>query len=310
MSQNTAKAVGVMNGLIATFDRKVKAVTPFYPQLCTIIPSTRAFQTYANLGDSPGVREWLGERHYFKFRAGTYLIENKHWESGVEVKKTDIDDDEIGLYPMGFETCAQNAVMHPDELLFEQGILGGTSNRCWDDQYFFDTDHAWGDSGTQSNKLEFAVADPDAPTALEFKDAFNYGRVAMERFKTDTGKLLNWDVTDDNKDLICVVPSELHQTAANAFQATVIDSTTNVVINVPRIKKSARLTSKRVFYLANVSMPLKPFMFQARMPLKRGYAGLDDMRTKFVQFMTEARYALGYGPWWTMVMITFTQAPE
>lgn len=306
MSLDTAKAVGVMNGLMAAYDRKAKAVKPFYPDICTIIPSSRASQTYGNLGDAPGVREWLGERKYYQFRAGTFTIANKLWESGVEVAKTDIDDDEMGLYPAGFETLAVNATVHPDELLFENALLLGGSQPCWDGQYFFDTDHLWGDSGAQSNKLTYNVADPDAPTIAEFKAAFNYGRVALERFKSDTGKLLNWDVTDDSKDLVCIVPSELHQTAANAFLATQVDATANVVINVPRIKKSARLTNVRKFYLTNVGAPLRPFIFQARQPLSRGYSGQNDMTEKAIKFMTQARYNIGYGPWWTIVEIELT----
>jgi len=306
MALDTAKEIAVMHGLRAAYDRRAIVTVPYYPQVCSVVPSSAKYETYANLGDAPGVEEWLGDRNFGKFRAGTYQVANRLWAAGVEVEKTDIDDDQLGMYPLGFEQLAQNTIEHPDELLYNECIIAGDSSECWDGQNFYDTDHEWGDSGTQSNKLTYNVADPDAPTVAELKAAYNYGRTTMEKYKTDTGRLLNRDVGDDSKDLIVMCPSLMHQNFATALGASIIDSTSNIVINVPRIKKTARLTDERSFYIHNVGGVLRPFMFQAREPISKGFEGMGDITKKSVKFGTKARYNIGFGPWWTSVKITLT----
>ena len=51
---------------------------------------------------------------------------------------------------------------------------------------------------------------------------------------------------------------------------------------------------------------VKPFVFQRREPLTRMMKGIDDLETKDVKFMTEARYNVGYFAWWTSILCTLT----
>ena len=43
-----------------------------------------------------------------------------------------------------------------------------------------------------------------------------------------------------------------------------------------------------------------------REPLTRMMKDIDDLETKDVKFMTEARYNVGYFAWWTSILCTLT----
>lgn len=305
MALDTAKATVTLRTLTKKFDEAARAATPFYPTVSTIVPSDGYDEQYGMLGNMPGVREWLGDRQFKELRAANFTIANKHWESSLLIKKTDIADDRMAMYGPLAQDLATEATYHPDELLFTT-LTSGESTACFDGQYFFDTDHAWGDSGTQSNDLTYAAATGTTPTSAEFKAAFHQARTTMMKYTNDQGKLLNRPVSMGMSNLLCLVPPDLELQAYEGLTAAIISNNTNVVIDTPRIVVSPHLTDATKFYLFNLEGSLKPFVFQAREPLSRQMKGMDDIETKDVKFMTEARYNVGYLAWWKAVLTTFT----
>lgn len=305
MALDTAKATVTLRTLTKKFDNRLESATPFYPTVSTIVPSNGADEAYGMLGNVPGIREWLSDRQFKEMRAGTFTIANKHWESSLLIKKTDLADDRMGMYGPVMEQLAVEAAYHPDELLYTAMIAGATET-CFDGQNFFDTDHSWGDSGTQDNDLTYAAATGTAPTAAEFRAAFHQARTAMLKYKNDQGKFLNRPTIRGMSDLLLVVPPEMELAAYEGLTAPILSNNTNIVLDVPRIVVSPHITNAATMYLFNLGAPLKPFVFQAREPLKRQMKGLEDIETKDVKFMTEARYNVGYLAWWTGVLTTFT----
>jgi phage major head subunit gpT-like protein len=305
MALDTAKATVTLRTLTQRFDNRLKSATPFYPQISTIIQSDGFDESYGMLGSMPGIREWLGDRQFKELRAGTFTITNKHWENSLLIKKTDLADDRMGLYGPLMEDLAIEAAYHPDELFFT-ALVNGETTACFDSQYFFDTDHSWGDSGTQDNDLTYAAATSTVPTAAEFRGAFHAARAAMLKFKNDQGKLLNRPVSTGLTNLLCVVNPDFEVIAKEALTAQILSNNSNVVVDAPRIVSSAYLTDSSKMYLFNLDGALKPFVFQAREPISRQMKGLDDIETKDVKFMTESRYNVGYLAWWKAVLTTFT----
>lgn len=307
MALNTAKYEVLLNTLTAKFDNRMASSTPFYPQVCTTVQSNRLTETYGLLGGMDGMREWLGDRKFNEMRAADFSISNKHWESSALIKKTDMDDDHMGLYGPVMENLAVEAAYHPDELFFNTLLANGGSSLGFDGQYFFDTDHAWGSSGTQSNLLTPAAVAASNPTAAECKTAFNAARIKLLQYKNDKGKFLNRPLIQKMSDLIILAPPEQQQAWEDALNSVLVSNSTNIVLDRPQIKISPYLTSAAVFYVLNLGGILKPFIFQAREPLTRQMKGMDDKETKDVKFMTEARYNMGYLAWWTAIKNTFTQ---
>lgn len=306
MALNTAKYEVVLNSLTAKFTKQAMAVEPFYPKVSYIHQSSRLTEQFGMLGSMPGVREWLGDRKFQELRAMDFSITNKHWEMSEKIPKTSVDDDTWGLYGPVIEGMAIEATYHPDELLLSTLLANGHETLCFDSQYFFSATHSWGDSGSQSNLLTPTCASASAVTALEFRAAFNAARIKMLQYKNDQNKFFNRTTIRKNSSLLCLVPPELEDAARTAFQATILNNNTVVTIDVPQIESSPLLTGAAVWYLFNLASPLKPFIFQARQPLTTQTKGADDIETKDLKFMTEARYNFGYFAWWNCIKNTMT----
>ena len=309
MSLVTARYQAVQRDVTKIFQDRASAATPFYPQLCTVIPSNSLDEKYSMLGGLPGMREWIGERKFKELRAGNFTITNKHWESSLGIEKNDIDDDRLGTLATQVMHLADEATYHPDELLFDIAGTPAESAACFDGQYFYDTDHVWGDSGTQSNDLTYEVADADATnaTVAEFKASFHAALKKLLSFKNDQGKYYNRPKVGKLGNLICAVPMAQYETAVKAFEQVVIATgESNFVLEKPTVVPIQYYTNDDAWDLFYTGGLLKPFIFQARQPLKFQVKGADDIETKVLKAMTEARYNIGYGAWWTAVRTTFT----
>lgn len=112
----------------------------FYRDAAMVLNSTTASNTYDWLGDFPELREWIGDRVIKDMKENAYQIQNKTFEATVGIKRTDIEDDNLGTYGMRFTRMGQSAARHPDIMIADL-MKSGHTNLCFDGQNFFDTDH-------------------------------------------------------------------------------------------------------------------------------------------------------------------------
>ncbi|PLX49122.1 MAG: hypothetical protein C0613_08345 [Desulfobulbaceae bacterium] len=138
----------------AAFQRGFGGVSPLWDKVATMVPSTTGSEEYGWLGDIPGMREWIGDRHIHNLKGHDYAIKNKKFELTVGVPRDKVEDDQYGVYSPMMEMLGQSANQHPDELVFAL-LAAGFATECYDGQYFFDTDHpviqADGTEGSVSN---------------------------------------------------------------------------------------------------------------------------------------------------------------
>lgn len=307
MALDTARAITNLRSLTQRFDTGLESASPFYPEIATTVLSDGADEEYGGLGSVPGIREWLGDRQFNTLRGAKFEIANRKWESSVQIEKDDIDDARLVKYGPILQELGMEAVHHPDELMFDL-IINGETGLSFDGQAFFDTDHVWGDSGTNDNDLTEAIVDASDPTEDEFRAAYHTARAAMLSFRRDNGKLYHRPTVRPLSDLMLLVPSHYELAATKALTKALVDAgETNVVLDMPRIVATSYLTANK-FYLLRVGQALRPFIFQARQPLGRQMKGMTDREFKDVKFMTDARYNVGYFAWWNAVLFTFTTA--
>lgn len=305
MSLDTARAITNLRSLTQRFDLGMESATPFYPNIATTVPSEGADEEYGGLGSVPGIREWLGDRQFNTLRGAKFTIENREWESSVQVKKTDIEDARLAKYGPILQELGIEAAHHPDELMFEL-LVNGETNLCFDGQAFFDTDHLWGESGTQSNDLTHVAANGTTPTAAEFRLAYHAARTAMFGFKRDNGKYFHRPTLAPMRDLILLVsPAEELAAVEGLTKELTGGGDTNIVLDLPKIVAVPYLAAGK-FYLLKTGGMLKPFVFQARQAPSRQMKGMDDREFKDVKFMVDARYNCGYLAWWNAVLTTWT----
>jgi phage major head subunit gpT-like protein len=96
--------------------------------------------TYAWLSQFPAFREWVGSRLHKALSEKAYNVVNKKFEATVDVQRTDIEDDLMGHYASIAESQGQAAKDLMNDLIF-QAVAEGFTSPCYDDQFFFDTDH-------------------------------------------------------------------------------------------------------------------------------------------------------------------------
>jgi len=130
----------LFTGFNANFQGALDTAPSVMAKVATVIPSTTASNTYGWLGQFPQLREWIGDRVIKDMAANGYTIPNKPYESTIAVKRSDIEDDNLGIYAPLFTEMGRAAATYPDEHIFKLLKLGITT-LCFDGQNYFDTDH-------------------------------------------------------------------------------------------------------------------------------------------------------------------------
>lgn len=150
------------------FQTGLESVKPDYTAVAMTIPSNTATNTYAWLGKFPQMREWVGSRQIEKMNKQAMSLDNKKFEATVGVARTDIEDDQVGMYRPMMAAMGESAAALPDTLVW--GLLKkGKTTVGYDGQYFFDTDHPVYEKsdGTGQNTPHSNLTtgtDNDAPT--------------------------------------------------------------------------------------------------------------------------------------------------
>ncbi|MBS9777626.1 MAG: Mu-like prophage major head subunit gpT family protein [Gammaproteobacteria bacterium] len=130
-----------LNTVIKTaFQGALISAQPEYQKIATVVTSNTASNSYAWLGEMPELREWIGERSVKDIATHSYVITNKLFESTISVQRTDIEDDNLGVYKPLAQSMGQRAAQHPDKLVFDL-LNHGHENTCYDGKMFFAADH-------------------------------------------------------------------------------------------------------------------------------------------------------------------------
>lgn len=286
-------------------------------QVSNLFTSDQPSETYAWIGMPPALREWIGGRNAKGFSTNGITIENKHYEATIPIELRDLRRDKTGQIRARIAEFAQRGQSHFASLLSTL-IVNGESTACYDGQYFFDTDHAEGASGTQSNDITTDISalpasvhgSTTAPSPEEMQQAILSSISQMYTFKDDRGEPLN----EDAAAFLVLTPVGLSQAALAALsmvrQAGVssfgIDNfNISMAIN-PRLT-SAGWTDK--FVTVRTDGSIKPLIRQEETSPalkvkdeKSEYAFDNDA----IQIGIDTWRNVGYGRWQGAVLNTLT----
>lgn len=140
MILNKANLSILHTGFKAAFQGGFNGAPIDFDQLVLDVKSTTAIETYGWLGAMTRFREWIGDRVVQNLALHDYSIKNKSFENTVGVPREAIEDDQYGIYSPLMGQLGQDAKEHPAELVYAL-LKGGFTGKCYDGQYFFDTDH-------------------------------------------------------------------------------------------------------------------------------------------------------------------------
>lgn len=301
-------------GILADLTRALSQGTyGWVPDLCMKMTSDQAAETYAWLGQSPAMQEWLGGRSAKDLREFSFAITNKDFEATLEITVPEMRRAKSNAFDIRIADLANRVNAFPAKLATTL-IIAAEAKVCYDGQYFFDTDHAEGDSGTQDNDLTYAAATGTTPTVDEMKGAILQSVTKMFGFKDDRGELMN----ENAKDFLVMVPLVNYATAVEAVNMpTSSAGGANLLQNLPegiRINVSAngRLDqggwSDKMATFARDS-EMKPFILQEELPLHvSALAEGSDLEFNENKHLYGVDWAgnVGLGFWQKACLTTFT----
>ncbi|WP_373388994.1 Mu-like prophage major head subunit gpT family protein [Pseudomonas alcaligenes] len=152
---NKANLAILHTGFKAAFANAFASAPIDYDQLVLEVKSGTAIETYGWLGATTRFREWIGDRVVQNLGLHEYSIKNKSFENTVGVPREAIEDDQYGVYSPLMAQLGQDAKEHPAELVYAL-LAGGFTGKCYDGQYFFDTDHpVLGANGQETSVSNF-----------------------------------------------------------------------------------------------------------------------------------------------------------
>lgn len=275
---------GIYVSFNAIFTKAFQAEQPLYKSIATVTTSTTDAETYAWLGDIPGMREWIGDREIKNLVGSDYTIKNKDFELTVGVDRNAIEDDKLGLYNPSIQMLGQSAAQHPDQLIFSL-LASGFKEKCYDGKPFFSKEHKVG-KNTVANMT-------DEQLSLA---AYIAARAAMMSLTNAQGEPLNLV-----PDTLVVAPA-LEATSRDILVADYINGTKNTMQGTAKPLVVPRLAGNdKAWFLLCTSRPIKPLIYQQRKAAKFVSLTKEDdenvfMKKKFI-YGADSRGNAGFGFW-------------
>ena len=279
--------------------------------------SDQASETYPFLGQSPAMREWIGGRNVNSLSGNSLSITNKHYENTLEVALRDLRRDKTGQIQARIQDFADRQLTHWASLLSTL-IINAPSTVCYDGQFYFDTDHSEGSSGTQSNDITVDISalpaaqhgTVTAPSKEEMQQAILAGISGMLAFKDNQGEPIN----ENANSFVVIVPPSLYLTAA-AAASTVVNSALSQNMNPSQVagmsisvQMNARLTSwADSFAIFRTDSPLKGLIRQSE---TEAVLKIKDENSEFafdndaIQIGIDSWRNVGYGDWKRAIYVT------
>ena len=278
--------------------------------------SDQPSEEYAWLGQTPQMREWIGPRLVKALREQGLTIRNKKFEASLRILLDDLQRDKSGqLVRRIADLVRRGTIGHWIKLLTDL-IIAGESSLAYDGQFFFDTDHSEGDSGTISNDITFNSVSTTAPLVAEMSDAIYNSIVQLMTFKDDQGEPINGDL----QAVVVMVPPSMLKVANAAVTSTTITNAAGTGVETNALTSSgftievvanARLIADwttKFLTLRNDGVN-EPFIRQEELPVTPG-AKAEGSDLEFDEdaheYGVKAKRNVGYAFWQSAVLTTFT----
>jgi len=144
-----------MNGIMGAYDKPYPAA---YESFTTNISSTTKVETHTYMSNLPRLAEFKGYSPGVRLADKEYTLANKEYRIGpVNVRKTDLDDDQVGGY---MKTIANLPKQAQKDIGFRvmAHLAAGTTNLCFDGTAMFADSHTFG-SGDNLDTFNGAAND-------------------------------------------------------------------------------------------------------------------------------------------------------
>lgn len=278
--------------------------------------SDQASETYPFLGQVPKMREWIGGRQAKSLSQNSLTITNKHYENTMEIALKDLRRDKTGQLNVRISEFAGESDAHWGTLLIDL-LEDAASTACYDGQYFFDTDHSEGASGSQSNDITVDISAVNAavhgtttdPSKEEMQHAIIKGISQILSFKDNQGRSMNTGA----RSFLVTVPMGLWIPAVAAITPAInnaleqnMNPTALAGFSI-RIEPVPELTWTDSFAIWRQDSGIKGLIRQEETAAQVQVLGPDSeyaFTNKAIQIGVDAWRGAGYGMWQRSCYVT------
>lgn len=309
MSAHSLGSRAIIGEFYARLDQDL--ANTWIPGAARLFESNQESETYKWLGMAPQMREWVGGRQPRGFRENGITIANKRYEATLEVSLDEIRRDKTGQVMARVQELAERTNAHWASLLSAL-LIAGESTACYDGQFFFDTDHSEGDSGSQSNDITNDITTTTAPTAAEMQTSILLATQAILGFKDDTGEPMN----ENAREFSVMIPVPYLNACATALGATIIAQTSNSIMALGslggftyRMAVNPRLTWTTKFALFRTDGPVSALIRQEEEGVTidaLAEGSEEEFKNDRHLYGVKARRNVGYGYWQKACLVTHT----
>lgn len=285
-------------------------------QLALTFDSDKASELHKWLGGIGAMRQWVGGRKAIGLAEYGITINNLKYEKTIEVALDDLRRDKTGMLQNRIDQLAMSANLLDIKKVMEL-IDDGETGVCYDGQYFFDTDHAEGDSGTQSNDLTVDISalpvthngSTTAPSPAEMMHVIHTAVEQIRGFVDDHGEPVN----EFASSFVVVAPQPLARAASVAVSKSMLDGGDDNVLmgngfNL-RLFATPRSTWTTKVAVFRTDTPNKPFIIQNELdPTPTAKAEGSDFEHDHDahQYGIKRVSGFGYGDWKAGCLVTMT----
>lgn len=287
----------------------------WFNELANKVTSDKDSEVYTWLGGAPRMTPWKGGRKPATLGQNEFRVPNLEFEASLEIPTRWLSRDHTGQIRMKVGEMGESAADHKFELI-SATINSAPSTVCYDGQYFFDTDHEEGESGSQSNIKSVDITTVTAPTAAEMETAILSTIEMLYGLKDDRGRITNGSA----KNFAVMVPLPFMRALAAALKAEVIleggqarSANMSAVGSLMGITiegiVNPRLTWTDKFAVFRKDAAVKPFVWQVEEePVTSVLAeGSDEeVKNKRWLFAIDASYNTGLNQWRGAGLCQFT----
>jgi len=306
--------------IIGTFYRHLEqdAGQSWINALSMLFTSDQGSETYAWLGQTPVMREWIGGRQAKGFSENKMVIHNRRFEATVAVMTHELRRDKTGQILIRIRELAERTNAHWASLL-SQLMKQGEFDTCYDGQAFFSSDHQEGKSGKQSNVISVdkntlgipkAELSSTEPNVKVMKAAILKGVRQILDVKDDQGEPLN----ENAKSFLALVPTNLMDVFNAAISSPVLSGAETNDLATSRnfslnYAVNPRLPWDNQFMLFRTDGSVSPFIRQEETPVKLNVIGSgseEEFKEGRHLYGVDCYRNVGYGYWQKACLVKLT----
>ena len=312
----SAEGLGSRAILGEMYMRLAMGAAGWVDELSFAVDSDQESETHKWLGMSPQMREWVGGRLVHGLREQGITITNVEFEATMEILLRELRRDKTGQIMARIADLAERANSHGAKLLSTL-VINGESTVCYDGQFFFDTDHSEGDSGSQSNDISVDISaltvsqhgSTTEPSVDEMALVIMKLLQQMYGFKDDQGEPIN----ETARKFLVMTPVALWGVAADAVSSANLSSgRTNPLSRLGMeidVRPNPRLTWTEEIVGFRRDGVVKPFIKQEEVPLTvsaQAEGSPEEFNNKRHLYGVEWTGNYGYGMWQHACLATMT----